>query len=628
MLAAAMMGGTVALPVMPAVSVMAEETTAESSTWKIDGSTLTIPDDAALADFMTKATPDQKKSVWCVIIGDKVTTIPANAFSDMIGDWDGEFGYGLKIYVPKTVQTVEKGFIGDEHASVYYQGNPLSIFSKEMIPEHDRLIYNADGMEESDIETISNWDCGVEAWLSQEEPSTIKYDSPDYDAELDEKYIDLCIFFEGGVSNDETTFLFGDGEFVPTSTDNDGSGDNGGSSDNGGSGDNGESTDDGKTEISGWEISDKTLTIKDDAGLDNFMKNATDEQKNAVSDIQIADGVTKLPKGVFDGMQGPEDYVTITIPASVKTIENGFIGVSNTKVFYAGNPKETGIQIEKDAMKYATDGFYYIADGMTAEEIDAFNRSSGGIWVWEDGSEDSHAFPCMSTVTPKEGAIDGVTYIDQLDEGFQELLFGKVIYETPEEPDNPGTDPDDNNNGGSTDNGGTQIGDKTDKSGGTVSTGNGGGGVVTPPAVPGPAIGTQVTYKKIVYQVTSPTSVKAVKNQNKKKATKVSLPSAVTVNGKSLAVTEIGKNAFKSNKKLKTVTIPASVTKIGENAFKGCKSLKKINVKTKKLNSTSIKNLAKSVKFRGTKLTVKVPKAKKKAYKKTFKKSAKKVKIK
>ncbi|MEE1227930.1 MAG: leucine-rich repeat protein, partial [Lachnospiraceae bacterium] len=153
---------------------------------------------------------------------------------------------------------------------------------------------------------------------------------------------------------------------------------------------------------------------------------------------------------------------------------------------------------------------------------------------------------------------------------------------------------------------------------------------VTPPttAVVDPApVGTPATIGKISYVVTGPNSVKLVKNLNKK-AKKVTVPATVNVNGKVLPVTEIGNNAFKNNKKLTSVVIGPNVTKIGKNVFKGCKSLKKITVKTKKLNSTSIKNLAKSVKFRGAKLTVKVPKAKKKAYKKIFKKSAKKVKIK
>ena len=93
-------------------------------------------------------------------------------------------------------------------------------------------------------------------------------------------------------------------------------------------------------------------------------------------------------------------------------------------------------------------------------------------------------------------------------------------------------------------------------------------------------------------------------------------------------VTEIEAKASKNNRKLRYVVIGHNVSKIGENAFKGCKSLKRITIKSTKLNKTSVKNLDKSVKSRGAKITVKVPKAKKKVYKKIFKKSAKKVKIK
>ena len=43
-------------------------------------------------------------------------------------------------------------------------------------------------------------------------------------------------------------------------------------------------------------------------------------------------------------------------------------------------------------------------------------------------------------------------------------------------------------------------------------------------------------------------------------------------------VTSIADNAFKGNKKLSSVTIPAGVTSIGKNVFAGCVALKKITI--------------------------------------------------
>ena len=102
-------------------------------------------------------------------------------------------------------------------------------------------------------------------------------------------------------------------------------------------------------------------------------------------------------------------------------------------------------------------------------------------------------------------------------------------------------------------------------------------------------------------------------------------------------ITTIGKNAFSSCSKLKTVTIeknvstisdkafdkctsltqiviPSKVKKIGKQAFYGCKKLKSITIKTTKLTSKSVGSRA----FKGTpkNATVKVPKKQLKVYKK------------
>lgn len=147
------------------------------------------------------------------------------------------------------------------------------------------------------------------------------------------------------------------------------------------------------------------------------------------------------------------------------------------------------------------------------------------------------------------------------------------------------------------------------------------------------------------------------------KATTVTIPATVTVNGVTYKVTSIstnafannktitkviigknvnsiGKNAFKNCTKLKTVTIgsnvttigttafykctaltkiiiPAKVSKIGKQAFYGCKKLKTITIKTKKLTTKKVGSKA----FKGiyAKATIKVPSSKLSSYKKILK---------
>lgn len=141
--------------------------------------------------------------------------------------------------------------------------------------------------------------------------------------------------------------------------------------------------------------------------------------------------------------------------------------------------------------------------------------------------------------------------------------------------------------------------------------------------------GTKVTDKKskASYKVTEKKTVQYTATTNKK-AAKVTVPSTVTVKGVKYQVTSIAANAFKNNKKLKTVVIPASVRSIGKQAFAGCKNLKKITIKTPYLTKKSVG--AKAFKGIAAKATIKVPKKQLKAYKKLLKTKGigKKVKIK
>ncbi len=98
------------------------------------------------------------------------------------------------------------------------------------------------------------------------------------------------------------------------------------------------------------------------------------------------------------------------------------------------------------------------------------------------------------------------------------------------------------------------------------------------------------------------------------------IPETVVINHKKYKVTAISEGAFFASKKLKKVVIPKSVTKIGKNAFRDCVNLKQVVVKSKKLKKSGVgenafKNAGSS---NYKKLTIKVPKGKKKSYKKIF----------
>lgn len=107
-------------------------------------------------------------------------------------------------------------------------------------------------------------------------------------------------------------------------------------------------------------------------------------------------------------------------------------------------------------------------------------------------------------------------------------------------------------------------------------------------------------------------SYKGTKN---KKATKITIPATVKSGKQVYKVTAIADNAFKNNKKIKTVVVGKNVRTIGKKAFYGCKNLKKITVQ-----SSIIKKVgAKAFKGINKKAVIKVPSKKYKAYKKVFK---------
>ena len=93
-------------------------------------------------------------------------------------------------------------------------------------------------------------------------------------------------------------------------------------------------------------------------------------------------------------------------------------------------------------------------------------------------------------------------------------------------------------------------------------------------------------------------------------------------------VKKVGDGAFANCTSMKTVTLSAKTNTLGKQVFKGSRKLKTITIKSKKLTAKTIaKNAFKGV---SDKVTIKVPKEKKKAYTALFRKKglSKKVKIK
>ena len=137
---------------------------------------------------------------------------------------------------------------------------------------------------------------------------------------------------------------------------------------------------------------------------------------------------------------------------------------------------------------------------------------------------------------------------------------------------------------------------------------------------PAHTVGEIVTNDNASYKITSvddgAQTITYVKTDSKK-ATNVSVPDAITIDGQEYKVTEIADNAFKNNKKLKKVTIGKNITKIGKNAFSGCKNLKTVKINTVLLTKKSVgKNAFKGI---NEKAKVKVPKKMLKSYKNILK---------
>ncbi|MCR4842506.1 MAG: leucine-rich repeat domain-containing protein [Eubacterium sp.] len=116
------------------------------------------------------------------------------------------------------------------------------------------------------------------------------------------------------------------------------------------------------------------------------------------------------------------------------------------------------------------------------------------------------------------------------------------------------------------------------------------------------SVGDKFTAGKLVYKVTSANAVSVV-GVKSKAVKKLTVPATVKNGSVSYKVTAIGAKAFKSCKKLKTLTVKStSIKKVAKNAFKGCKKLKTVKIKKgktfKKTKKLFKKAVSKKVKFK------------------------------
>lgn len=134
-----------------------------------------------------------------------------------------------------------------------------------------------------------------------------------------------------------------------------------------------------------------------------------------------------------------------------------------------------------------------------------------------------------------------------------------------------------------------------------------------------PLIGTVLKDNKnnASYIVNVPGKAVALYKVDVREIMKFKIPATVKLDGIKYNVTAISEDAFSRCKQIKYVSIGKNVISIGKKVFYGCKKLKKITIKSTKLKKKNIGRLA----FKGIskKVTVKVPKKKKKTYKKWLK---------
>lgn len=359
---------------------------------------------------------------------------------------------------------------------------------------------------------------------------------------------------------------------------------------------------------------------------------------SGLTELIIPAGVEEIWDCAFEGCSG---LTELTIPESVTYIGYGaFNGCSGLKELII--PKATAIRFAY----YIGSDFSYVsfetgaplnlyfcgACSFIAEKTISFTISDGSqVYIFED-NWDTYADVMAANANVHWVKWDGV------------LPSGEAIVEKPEEPSAPVQ----------TDKGNTS--ETPDTSAQTGAPSVSGQSVSNAPVV-GETVRDAETGA--AYKVTEKGTVEYGKSTDTS-STSITVPKEVVLGGVTYKVTTIAANAFKDNKKLKSVTvgnnvkkieasafsgctklksvtigsgvteigakafskctaltkitIPAKVSKIGKQAFSNCKKLKTITIKSKKLTAKSV--AAKAFKGVPASVTIKVPKAKRAAYKK------------
>lgn len=102
----------------------------------------------------------------------------------------------------------------------------------------------------------------------------------------------------------------------------------------------------------------------------------------------------------------------------------------------------------------------------------------------------------------------------------------------------------------------------------------------------------------------------SVNGTSKKNLKRAVIPASVKIKGTTLKVTEIGKSAFRSCRKLTHLTVGSNIKKIGAGAFRGCSGLKRVTIRSKQLVRVGKQAFAGVAR----KVTMKLPPQKRKKY--------------
>lgn len=341
---------------------------------------------------------------------------------------------------------------------------------------------------------------------------------------------------------------------------------------------------------------------------------------SSLKSITIPDGVTNIGE---EALKGCSELTSISIPKSVTQI-----GADA----FADCDKLTEITVEKGsyAVTWAADNNYPVKvvgdtgsdngqnnDNNSNGSGNNPNGNSNGAGNNPDGnSNDSGNNTGDNSNNSKNDNSNGngsntSDNSGNSNQGNKDNDSGNVTADEKKAPTNnaPKTDAQNNNNINQSTNQNNNVAGQTDNN-----------SIQAEKQTPQPAgVGTLLTVDslKATFKVTSadvanPTVAYA--GTTSKKATAITIPDNITVDGISYKVTGIADKALSGNKKITKVTVGKNVTLIGKNAFQNCKNLKTITIKSASLKSVG-KNALKGI---NKKATIKVPKKQHKAYKKLF----------